>query len=161
MLITIMANVSFTAPYTFYIVPVQAMPQYFNMPFAYNRGYQLLVSLAVNLFGYGLAGLLRRFLVYPSVAIWPATLNTVALIKAFHSGTNEPVLGPFNRIYKASREKIFLMATLGMALYYFLPGYLFPALSSFSWMTWIAPENITLDAVTGIYGGLGINPWPT
>ncbi|KZV69639.1 OPT superfamily oligopeptide transporter [Peniophora sp. CONT] len=161
MLISIMANISFSAPYTFYIIPVQAMPQYFNESFAYKRGYQLLISLAVNMFGYGLAGLLRRFLVYPSVAIWPATLNTVALVKAFHEGTNEAVRGPFNRIYKASREKIFLVATVGMFVYYLFPGFIFQALSSFSWITWIAPDNVNLDAVFGIYGGLGLNPVPT
>ena len=139
MLISIMANVSFNAPYTFYIIPVQAMPQYFNMPFAYNRGYQLCISLAINLFGYGLAGLLRRFLVFPSIAIWPTTLSTVALIKAFHEDANEPVPGPFGRIYRASREKIFLLGVLGMFVYFMFPGYIFGALSLFSWITWIAP----------------------
>lgn len=161
MLITIMANVSFSAPYTFYIVPVQAMPQYFNMSWAYDQGYQLLISLAVNLFGYGMAGLLRRFLVYPALAIWPACLNTVALIKSFHDEANEPVRGPFNRIYKASREKILLLGILAMFVYFFIPGYLFQALSLFSWITWISPSNVHLDAVFGITGGLGLNPWPT
>jgi OPT family small oligopeptide transporter len=28
-------------------------------------------------------------------------------------------------------------------------------------MTWIAPNNATLDTVTGFYGGMGLNPWPT
>jgi hypothetical protein len=28
-------------------------------------------------------------------------------------------------------------------------------------MTWIAPENVTLAAITGNYGGLGLNPIPT
>nr|XP_031857404.1 OPT family small oligopeptide transporter [Kwoniella shandongensis]KAA5524476.1 OPT family small oligopeptide transporter [Kwoniella shandongensis] len=161
MVITIMCTISFTSPYTNYIVPVQAMPMYFNQSFAYNRGYQILLSLAVNLFGYGLAGLLRQFLVYPAICLWPATMNTLALIKAFHEGTNEPVRGPFNRIYRASREKIFLVGTLAMFFYYFFPGYIFTALSSFSWITWIAPDNVNLDAISGIYGGLGFNPWPT
>ncbi|KAK8845358.1 OPT family small oligopeptide transporter [Kwoniella newhampshirensis] len=161
MLISIMANLTFTAPYTFYIVPVQAMTQYFNMPFAFERGYQILISLAVNLFGYGMAGLLRRFLVYPSSAIWPGSLSTVALVKAFHSGINEPVKGPFNRTYKASREKIFLVGMIVMFCYYMFPGFIFQALSAFSWMTWIAPDNVNLTAVTGIYGGMGLNPWPT
>lgn len=161
MLISIMAAVSFTAPYTFYIIPAQALPQYFNMPFARDRGYQILLSLAVNMFGYGMAGLLRPFLVYPSFAIWPASLSTVALVTAFHDGTNEPVPGPFRRIYKASREKIFLVGTLGMFIYFFFPGYIFGALSYFSWMTWIAPDNIKLNAVAGINNGLGLNPWPT
>ncbi|ORX39551.1 OPT oligopeptide transporter protein-domain-containing protein [Kockovaella imperatae] len=161
MLITIMANVSFGAPYTFYIIPVQAMPQYFNMPFAKRPGYQICISLAVNLFGYGMAGILRRFLVWPSIAIWPSSLSTIALIKAFHEGSNEPVQGPFKRLYRASREKIFLVGTAGMFCYWLFPGYIFGALSIFSWMTWIAPNNVTLDAICGIQGGLGLNPWPT
>jgi hypothetical protein len=123
MLITIMANCSYTAPYTNYIIPVQAMPQFFNMPFARNIGYQITISLAVNLFGLGMAGILRRFLVFPSVAIWPANLPLIALIKAFHSGKDEPVPGPFNRIYTWSRMKIFLWATLLMSVYFVLPGY--------------------------------------
>jgi hypothetical protein len=157
MMISLMANVSFTAPYTFYIIPVQAMPQYFNMPFARNRGYQLCISLAVNLFGVGMAGVLRRFLVYPSIAIWPQNLPYVALIKAFHSKTDEPVWGPGKRVYTWSREKIFLWGTAFMTVYFMLPGYmqsispahtsctdprcryLFGALSLFSWITWIAP----------------------
>ncbi|KXT11993.1 hypothetical protein AC579_4634 [Pseudocercospora musae] len=161
MLITIMANVSFNAPYTFYIIPVQAMPQWFNMPFARNRGYQICISIAVNFFGLGMAGVLRRLLVFPSIAIWPANLPYVALIKAFHTETDEPVFGPFKRFYSWTRQKIFLWATLGMACWFMLPGYLFTALSIFSWITWISPNNITLDAVCGIAGGVGFNPWPS
>ncbi|KAK4687087.1 hypothetical protein P7C73_g3042, partial [Tremellales sp. Uapishka_1] len=161
MLITIMANVSFTAPYTNYIVPAQALPVFFNQAWAYNRGYQFLSTIGTNFVGYGLAGLTRRFLVYPSVAVWPATLNTIGLIKAFHSGVNEPVRGPFNRVYTASREKVFMFAFFAMFFYFFFPGYIFQALSVFSWMTWISPNNATLDTVTGFYSGMGLNPWPT
>ncbi|GFZ47046.1 hypothetical protein JCM24511_04272 [Saitozyma sp. JCM 24511] len=161
MLITIMCSVSFSAPYTNYIVPAQAMPAFFNEKFAYNRGYQYLNTLGTNFVGYGLAGLTRKFLVYPSVAIWPATLNMLGLIKAFHTETNEPVKGPFGRIYRASREKAFLVLFLAMFCYYFFPGFIFQALSVFSWITWIAPNNADLDTVCGFFGGLGLNPWPT
>jgi hypothetical protein len=106
-------------------------------------------------------GLTRRFLVRPSFAVWPGTLNNLALVKAFHSQTNEPVRGPFGRIYTMSRERFFLLSFLAMAIYFFFPGYIFTALSSFSWITWIAPDNITLDAICGFNGGMGFNPWPT
>ena len=43
-----------------------------------------------------------------------------------------------------------------------LPGYLFKALSTFNWMTWIAPENVTLAIITGSSLGLGLfNPITT
>lgn len=43
-----------------------------------------------------------------------------------------------------------------MFLYYWLPGYLFTALSTFNWMTWIAPNNLTLVILTGSSLGLGL-----
>ncbi|ORX37519.1 OPT oligopeptide transporter protein-domain-containing protein [Kockovaella imperatae] len=161
MLITIMASVSFGAPYTNYIVPAQAMPMFFNESWAFSHGYQVLNTIGTNFVGYGLAGLARRFLVYPSVAIWPSTLNTVSLIKAFHTDTNEPVKGPFGWTFRASREKCFLLMFAAMFFYYFFPGFIFGAMSIFSWMTWIAPNNAKLAAVTGFQSGMGLNPWPT
>lgn len=161
MLITIMASVSFTAPYTFYIVPVQAMPMFFNQPFARQFSYQIINTLGTNFVGYGLAGLTRRFLVFPSVAVWPSTFSVIALNKAFHTTTNEPVKGPFGRVFTASRERMFLYSFLAMFLYFWFPGYIFQAMSVFSWMTWISPNNVALSAVTGMTGGVGLNPWPT
>lgn len=43
-----------------------------------------------------------------------------------------------------------------MFIYYWLPGYLFTALSTFNWMTWIAPNNLTLAILTGSSLGLGL-----
>lgn len=43
-----------------------------------------------------------------------------------------------------------------MFVYYWLPGYLFTALSTFNWMTWIAPNNLTLAILTGSSLGLGL-----
>ena len=79
------------------VIFVQYLPIYFNQPWASNFGYQggsntiinpgsishcrtlVLVTLSTNFIGYGLAGLTRRFLVYPSFAVWPSNLATIAL----------------------------------------------------------------------------------
>jgi hypothetical protein len=79
MLITIMANVGFTGPYTASIIWVQVAERFFNKPWAKNFGYQILISLSTNFIGYGLAGVTRRFLVYPLYAVWPSNLATIAL----------------------------------------------------------------------------------
>lgn len=110
MLITIMASVSFAYPYTAFLIPTQALPQYFGQAWAKDFGYQLLATMGINFCGYGLAGLARRFIVYPSSALWPSSLATVALNKAFHTERNEPVKGPFGWVYKRSREQVFLLA---------------------------------------------------
>ena len=49
-----------------------------------------------------------------------------------------------------------------MFFYYWFPGFIFTALSTFNWMTWIAPENFTLAILTGSSLGLGLfNPITT
>jgi hypothetical protein len=106
--------VAFNTPYTNYVVFVQALPVYFNQPYALQFGYQILCGLGSNFVGFGLAGMARRFLVYPSFCVWPTSLVTVALNKAFHTETNEPVPGPFGRVYTWSRERFFLIAFLSM-----------------------------------------------
>jgi hypothetical protein len=88
-------------------------------------------------------------------------LQNLALIKAFHTGTNKPVRGPLGRIWNMSQEKFFLLSFLAMFCYFFLPGFIFPALSYFSWITWIAPDNVVLTAICGMQGGMGFNPWPS
>lgn len=87
--------------------------------------------------------------------MWPASLVTVALNTAFHTESNTAVPGPFNRMYSMSRIKFFGLAFLAMFVYFWFPGYLFTALSSFNWISWIAPNNATLNNIVGFNNGLG------
>ncbi|CAK7275015.1 hypothetical protein SEPCBS119000_006466 [Sporothrix epigloea] len=161
MLITIMASVSVNTPYTDYIVWTQYLKTYFNQSYAGQFSYQILVALSTSLIGYGLAGLTRRFLVYPAYCVWPTSLVTIAFNEAFHNVESGPVSTPWNSVWQASRMKFFMIAFTAMFFYNFFPNYIFNALSIFSWMTWIAPNNVNLSAITGFNHGLGINPIPT
>ncbi|KAI1382864.1 OPT-domain-containing protein [Hypoxylon trugodes] len=161
MLITIMANVSWNYPYTNNIIWVQYLPQYFNQRYAGQFGYQIVVALATNYIGYGMAGIIRRFLVYPSHCVWPASLVTIALNSAFHNDKNTPVESPFGRVFTISRIKFFGWTFAAMFVYFWFPDYIFTALSVFSWMSWISPNNVNLSTITGFNNGLGLNPWPT
>ncbi|KAJ4299954.1 hypothetical protein N0V90_005202 [Kalmusia sp. IMI 367209] len=161
MLITIMANVGFTTPYTTDIILSQFLPQYFNQKYASHFGYQILITLGTNFIGYGVAGLTRQFLVYPAHCVWPASLVTIALNQSFHTESDVPVPGPFKRIFTMSRLRLFTLAFFGMFIYFWFPGFIFQALSLFSWLSWIAPNNINLATITGMSNGMGINPLPT
>ncbi|RYP88530.1 hypothetical protein DL770_004611 [Monosporascus sp. CRB-9-2] len=161
MLVTILANVAWNTPYTNNIIWVQYLGHYFNQPFAGQFLYQILMALSTNFIGYGLAGLVRRFLVYPSYCIWPASLVTVALNSAFHSGKNTPVQSPWGKFFTTSQLKFFGLSFAAMFVYFWFPNYIFTALSMFSWLSWIAPNNLNLSTITGFNNGLGINPWPT
>jgi OPT family small oligopeptide transporter len=105
--------------------------------------------------GLGFAGLLRRFVVYPQEAIWPNILPTVALNRALlvPQKKKEKVHG-----WTMTRYTLFWIIFWSMFIYFWLPGYLFPALTYFAWMTWIKPNNFSLAAVTGSQFGLGFNP---
>ncbi|KAI0121384.1 oligopeptide transporter 2 [Xylariales sp. AK1849] len=161
MLVTIMANVSWNYPSTNNIVWVQYLPNYFNQNYAGQFGYQILIALSTNFIGYGMAGMVRRFLVYPSYCVWPASLVTIALNSAFHSENNMAVRSPFGRHFTMSRIEFFGLTFTAMFVYFWFPNYIFTALSIFSWMSWIAPESLNLSTITGFNNGLGINPWPT
>ncbi|KAK0457210.1 OPT-domain-containing protein [Desarmillaria tabescens] len=148
MVITIIANVGFNLPYTTGIIWVQSIERFFNLPWAKNFGYQILISLSTNFIGYGLAGITRRFLVYPSYAIWPSNLATIALNRAFHSERNAVANG-----WRITRMTFFLYAFGGMFVYF--------SLSYFNWITWFSPKNALLAGITGGITGLGLNPIST
>lgn len=44
-----------------------------------------------------------------------------------------------------------------MFIYFWFPNYLFEALTFFSWMTWIAPNNHNLNILAGFQNGLGVS----
>lgn len=161
MLITIMANVAYNTPYTNYIIWVQYLPQYFDQPYAAHAAYQILIALSTNFIGYGMAGICRRFIVYPSYCVWPASLVTIALNSAFHTGENTPVKGPLGTTWRISRIKFFYAMFGAMFVWFWFPGYIATALSKFSWLSWIAPNNMVLNSIVGFNNGLGINPFPT
>ncbi|PNY26829.1 Glutathione transporter 1 [Tolypocladium capitatum] len=162
MVITIMSNVAYggyngTAFVTYIIQALKLDMFYGDTKLADNAGWQILLALSTQLIGYGAAGITRRILVYPAEMIWPKSLAQIALNKALHhdDGSRE------QSGWKITRYRFFICAFAGMFLYFWLPNYLFTALSTFNWMTWISPNNVKLAIITGSVCGMGINPIPT
>lgn len=85
--------------------------------------------------------------------IWPANLVTCALFNTLHS-QNYAGMGNRGGI---SRERFFTLCFVGAGVWYLLPGYLFSALSVFSWVCWIAPNNIVVNQLFGYSSGLGMS----
>ncbi|KAJ3333658.1 hypothetical protein HDU76_005402 [Blyttiomyces sp. JEL0837] len=44
----------------------------------------ILLAVITQFWGYGLAGICRKYLVRPAVMLWPATLSTLALLRSLH-----------------------------------------------------------------------------
>ncbi|KAF4001724.1 OPT family small oligopeptide transporter [Saccharomyces cerevisiae] len=117
---------------------------------AFSFGYQFLLSLSVQFIGFGFAGILRKFVVYPARALWPTVMPTIAINKA--------LLGKEKHESGMSRYKFFFLTFFIMFIYNWFPTYIINILNTFNWMTWIKPSNINLANITGGVTGLGINP---
>jgi len=157
MFATITYNIAIYTTNSYGMILVQRSPLFYGLGFV-NFGYQIMLTLFVQLMGMGFAGYLRRFSVYPVKALWPTILPTIAMNRSL------TIREPKQNIngWTMSRFRFFYIVTGSMFFYYWLPGYLFTALSTFNWMTWIAPQNITLAILTGSQSGLGLlNPWTT
>ena len=70
--------------------------------------------------------------------VWPANLVNCALFNTLH----QQVYSGIGSRGGISRERFFFYAFLGSTCWYFFPGYIFQALSVFSWVCWIAPNNV-------------------
>ncbi len=109
--------------------------------------------MSTQLIGFSMGGICRRYLVTPSSMIWPVNLVYCTLFNTLHSQHYAGV-GDRGGI---SRERFFLYVLVGGGIWYILPGYLFTALSAFSWATWIAPSNHTVNTLFGYSSGLGMS----
>ncbi|VDB96230.1 unnamed protein product [Peniophora sp. CBMAI 1063] len=148
-LVTVMAGVGSQAAYATEIVAVQKV--YFNQDFGFI--YAWLLVMSTQLIGFSIGGIARRFLVTPPSMIWPATLVSCALFNTLHS-LNYPGAGTKRGM---SRERFFTYVCAGATVWYFLPGYLFQALSFFNWVCWIAPSNVIVNQLFGYRSGLGFS----
>ncbi|KAI9572532.1 OPT oligopeptide transporter protein-domain-containing protein [Boletus coccyginus] len=145
----IMATVGSQSAYATDIIAVQRF--YYNQ--RYSFAYQWFLVVSTQLIGFSAGGIARRFLVAPSSMIWPNTLVTCALFNTLHS---QQYAGS-GRLGGMSRERFFLYAFTASFLWYFVPGYLFQALSYFSWVTWIWPENAVIAQLFGYVHGMGMS----
>ncbi|KAF8837165.1 OPT oligopeptide transporter [Paxillus ammoniavirescens] len=148
-LITIMATVGSQSAYATDIVAVQRV--YYNQTF--NFSYQWMMVMSTQMIGFSLGGVMRRFLVQPPSMIWPTNLVTCALFNTLHAQTYAGI-GTRGGL---SRGRFFTYVWLGGICWYFFPGYLFQALSYFTWVCWIAPDNVVVNQLFGYQSGLGMS----
>jgi OPT family small oligopeptide transporter len=143
-LITTMANCSFSTAYAVDIITIQRL--WYGQNLGWGGG--ILLIWTTQCLGYGMAGILRPFLVYPSAMVWPSNLANISLFRSFHQ--------PDSNWSGPSRIRWFSYCFTAMFIYYWLPGYFFQILTFFSWACWIKPSNRVLAQLTGSYTGLGM-----
>ncbi|KAH8805429.1 sexual differentiation process protein [Xylogone sp. PMI_703] len=147
-LITIMANVSFGSASATQVI--EAIVKFYDLPS--QGGFEVLFTLTTQLLGFGIAGISYRWLVLPATMIWPSVLSNTALFVILHSRQNVIADG-----WKISRARFFTYVFVGGSIWYFVPGFIFKALSTFSFICWIVPKNVVVNTLFGQTTGLGMS----
>ncbi|KAI0245636.1 OPT oligopeptide transporter [Lactifluus subvellereus] len=147
-IVVIMASTSGGSAYATDIIAVQRL-FYHQHP---NFVYQWLLVMSTQLIGLSFAGICKRILVAPPSMIWPGNLSVSALFNTLHAQETTGTRGRGG----ISRERFFTYVFVGYFFYNFLPSYLFTALSTFSWVCWIAPNNVKVNQIFGVTHGLGM-----
>ncbi|KAF8262095.1 OPT oligopeptide transporter protein-domain-containing protein [Lactarius quietus] len=148
-MITAMSLVAGEAAYATDIIAVQKV--FYNQSPSF--AYQWLLVMSTQLIGYSIGGISKRIIVDPSSMIWPENLVFGALFNTIHSlessGSRGSVVSHVSASSPTSLSDISFTVN-------FLPSYLFTALSSFSWVCWIAPNNVKLNQMFGVTHGLAM-----
>jgi OPT family small oligopeptide transporter len=122
----------------------------------FGWGFQMLLVLTTQCIGFGMAGIVRRFLVWPAAMIWPQTLCTTALMYTLHD--RSPVDPAETNGWSIKRYRWFLIVFAASFTWYWFPGWIAQGLTYFNWIVWIAPNNMIVNQIFGNMTGFGLIP---
>ncbi|KAH8671619.1 small oligopeptide transporter [Xylariales sp. PMI_506] len=153
-LVVLMANASYGSGPGYFTYILTAQKAYYGLDWGW--GYDILLGMTTMCLGFGLAGLARRWVVQPANMIWPSMLVNSQFMYALHD--HSPTDPATSNGWSIPRYRYFLYVMIGGFVWYWFPGFLFPALSVFVFPTWIAPNNVTVNQVFGGFSGMGLLP---
>ena len=121
-----MANVAVGNPYALNAIVVSEV--YYGIVLGY--WFSLTLVLATQLTGFGLAGLCRRFLVWPASMVWPQNLVACTLLNTLHAEDEDDGIGMYGGIPGSgtrgmTRFRFFLITMTASFFFFFLPGEFF------------------------------------
>lgn len=149
-ILTICVSLTSSSAYAMNILIAQT--NFYNQN--YSVGYEILLVITSQMLGYGAAGLTRRWVVYPGSMIWPQTLVSTTLFTTIHGDHRHSIVNGWS----ISRYRFFLYVLVGSFAWYWFPGFIFTALSYFTFICWIKPHNVVVNQVFGYRSGLGVIP---
>ncbi|KAG9250828.1 OPT oligopeptide transporter protein-domain-containing protein [Emericellopsis atlantica] len=151
-IITMMTAAGSIASYTIDILLAQEI--FYGQHFSW--GYQILLTMSTQAMGFGMAGMSRRFLVWPSSMVWPAVLITTTVMYSLHD--HRPSDPAQTNGWKIGRYRFFLVVALLTFVWEWVPQVFAQFLQLFMFACWIAPNNVVVNQVFGGQTGLGLLP---
>ncbi|CAF1662088.1 unnamed protein product [Adineta ricciae] len=105
-IVLLMANIAWTFS-TVYDISVISYLEYQEQRPSFKFVYMFFFVASIQFLGFGLAGILRRFLVWPSSEVWPSNFPSIALLRILHQNqTNASLL-----FHNYDRSVHFLLAS--------------------------------------------------
>ncbi|KAJ6784825.1 hypothetical protein PWT90_06805 [Aphanocladium album] len=151
-IITMMTAAGSAISYAFDILLAQEI--FYDQHFKW--GFQILLVLSTQAMGFGIAGVARRFLIYPSSMVWPATLVTCAVMYALH---NHQAADPADTNgWKIGRYAFFLIVAGSTFVWEWVPQVFAQMFQFFNFACWIAPKNVIVNQLFGAQTGFGLIP---
>jgi OPT family oligopeptide transporter len=131
--IVVMANVSFAGGAAYSTFALEAMRGFYHIN--YGLSFAILLTMATQITGIALAGIFRKFLVFPASVMYPSVLPNCALFNTLHDDRSESDPTTTNG-WRISRFRFFAYVLLGGFIWYWFPGFIWQGLSVFAWVTW-------------------------
>ena len=153
-LIVIMANVNVAGGVAYATDTITALEGFYGQNLGW--GFNLLLCISTQMIGYGLAGLFRKVLVWPSAMIWPTSLINTVLFYGLHDHSKTDPAKTHG--WTISRYKYFLFVFIGSFTWYWFPGFIAPFLSVFAFVCWIRPNNVVINQLFGGWTGVSLIP---
>ncbi|CAK9145095.1 unnamed protein product [Ilex paraguariensis] len=144
-LITIFANAGSNSVYAVNIITI--VKAFYHRDLHPLAAY--LLSQTTQMLGYGWAGMFRKILVDSPYMWWPSSMVSISLFRALHEKEKRPKGG-------LTRLQFFYMVFISSFAYYLLPAYLFPSITTISFVCLIWKNSITAQQLGSGLHGLGI-----
>ncbi|KAG0349228.1 hypothetical protein BG004_000452 [Podila humilis] len=121
--------------------------------FRINLLGSLIIIITTQCCGYGMAGLLRKYLVYPAEMVWWSNLVQVMFYNTLH---NTDQFQKIRLVRGWSNMKFFWIVTGITSVYQFIPQWIAPIFIYFDWICWIKPFDMNFWALFNSISGAGI-----
>lgn len=105
-----------------------------------NKGAGVFITLSSQLLGYGVAGLMRPTLVYPTKMLYPINLPLTTLLETLHRDKAET----------KARLRLFYILFVALFIWEIFPEYIFPLLTGISIFCLAKRDNLVF---TNLFGG--------
>ncbi|KAG1848628.1 OPT oligopeptide transporter protein-domain-containing protein [Suillus tomentosus] len=134
--IVIMASASANSALGTEVLAVQRL--YYNI--TPNPAASIFLLFSSQLLGYGIGGMMRGILLYPSKMLYPTVLPLLSMFDALYEGGMEA----------RKKLRVFYMVFAAIFIWELFPEWIFPLLTGFSIICLAAPNNA---AVSRVFGG--------